>query len=170
MVAVALAMLVAGTASGAPEKDCDDPRWENHPACASNTPCMTVTSLDGRSGGIYCDWTPVYDASALTARVGVEVTSGEVVRVVIFVRDSDPGDVCALEQWDRPATDSFEAFFDLVVGDETYWDASTHWCSHLDEIAGTRSDLNGDPLHVQVNYRGTKDSSVRITLKPEQAG
>ncbi len=90
----------------------------------------------------------------------------------MFVRGSDPGDICLLEQWDRPTGDVVEASFPLV-GDngETCWtQGGTHWRAQFDPIAGEREDENGNPLHVKVDVRGKKGTVVEVTLIPGQTG
>jgi hypothetical protein len=178
VIAVALAMLISGTASGAPEKNCDDPKWQEHPACVTTSTqppttqqCPTVVEIDAAGGRVEfeCDWTPAHDEAALSGHVGVRVLSGEMSRLVIFVRDSNPGDICALEQWDRPAADEFEAAFPLIVGNETYWGAPTHWCSRFDPVSGTREDSNGDPLNLFIGLRGKKGTVIEVTLTPGQS-
>ncbi len=130
-------------------------------------PCETVTTLSGRGSlGFGCDWTPL--ESGATGTVTVTEISGDVSRVVVFVRDSAPGDICVLEQWDKATGTVFSAQFDLVVGDQNYWEGATHWCEQFDPIAGPREDLNGKPLHVQVGVRGKRGTVVAVSLSPGQ--
>jgi hypothetical protein len=179
-----LPILVAAAAAGAP--DCGDPKWSDRPACQTTTTTPipvahacpaapkvgdpSIITIEGAGSETFeCDWSPAYDASRQSGTVNVTVDAGEVSRLVVFVRDSNPGDICVLKEWDRPSSNSFEVSFPLVLGDETYWQHATNWCSRFDPVAGTRDDLNGDPLHLSVNVRGKKGTSVEVTLTPGQA-
>lgn len=185
-VVTATPILAAATASGDPGKDCTDPKWADHPTCPTTTTTTQPPGVEscpipespggpsvisiGGSGSLTfeCDWAPGYDKSIQSATVNVTTVSGEVSRLVIYVRDSNPGDICVLEEWDRPSSDRFEASFPLVLGEETYWEYATNWCSRFDPVAGTRDDLNGEPLHLSVNLRGKKNTLVEISLTPGQ--
>lgn len=177
VAALALPVLAATAATAGP--DCD--RFADHPLCPPSTttttttepavaqPCETVTTLRGTGNlGFDCDWTPE-ESSAATGTVTVTVTSGEVSRVVVFVRDSAPGDICVLKEWDKATGTAFEASFPLVDERGTYWDNGTNWCEPFDPIVGQRSDLNGDPLHVRVGVRAKKGTVVEVSLFPGQA-
>lgn len=65
-LAFALPMWAVASASGAPEKDCDDRKWENHPVCQTATSSTTLTTAPtdppGHPPGLSCaeaDWAPV---------------------------------------------------------------------------------------------------------------
>ena len=178
VAALALPVLAATGATAGPDF-CD--RKPNHPSCSTTTtttepavaqPCETVTTLLGTGNlGFDCDWTPE-ESIATTGTVTVTVPSGEVSRVVVFVRDSAPGDICVLKEWDKATGTVFEASFPLVDevgGRGTYWDNGTNWCEPFDPIVGQRSDLNGDPLHVRVGVRAKKGTVVEVSLSPGQA-
>ncbi len=174
VAALALPVLAATAATAGPDF-CD--RKPNHPSCSTTPPpdepavaqpCETVTTLRGTGNlGFDCDWTPKEDG-VTTGTVTVTVTSGEVSRVVVFVRDSAPGDICVLKQWDKATGTVFEASFPLVDERGTYWDNGTNWCEPFDPIVGQRSDLNGEPLHVRVNVRAKKGTDVEVSLSPGQ--
>jgi len=99
----------------------------------------------------------------------VTETSGDVSSVAVFIRDSAPGDICAIERWDKAIGTEFIASFPLEYGGQTYWDGGTNWCEPFDPVLGQRSDLNGEPLHVLVNVRGKKGTVVTVSLSPGQA-
>lgn len=48
-LAMAMMLLAATAASGAPDKDCNDPRWADHPACQS-----TTTTTEAPEGAPSC--------------------------------------------------------------------------------------------------------------------
>lgn len=174
VIALALfALVMAAVPAGAAKPDCKP----HQPNC-STTPtttepplaqsCATLTTLSGTGSlGFECDWTPKNDGPT-TGTVTVTVISGEVSRVVVFVRDSAPGDICVLEQWDKATGTVFEASFPLKDGRGTYWDqGGTNWCEPFDPVAGQRTDLNGDPLHLRVNVRAKKGTVIEVSLSPE---
>jgi hypothetical protein len=182
-VVTAELLMLTAIASAAPP-DCDE--RPDHPRCSTTTtttteppiaqPCETVTSLTVTNGqhGFECEWTPEFSSNE-TGTVTVETVSGEITRLVIFVRDSSPGDICVLNQLDKPIASVVEATFPLVDDEGvSYWDSPTHWCERFDPVAGQRTDLNGDPLHLRINFRakrGTDASTeVLISLSPGQAG
>ncbi|MFV1962183.1 MAG: hypothetical protein ACC658_10150 [Acidimicrobiia bacterium] len=180
IVVLALFALVVATvpAALAAQPDfCNDlsPDYKpGHPSCLTTEPptvqrCETVTTLRGTGNLEFgCDWTPV-DISSTTGIVTVKVIEGKVSSVAVFVRDSAPGDICVLEQWDKPDLDVLEASFPLVHEGQSYWDGGTHWCEPFDPIVGERDDLNGEPLHVFVSVRAKKGTVVEVTLTPGQA-
>lgn len=181
-IAIGFTMLFAGGASGASSKDCDDPRWQDHPSCQATSTTSTTTTTEppmipscdeippivvtqGGYFGIECEWTPAFDGEAPAGTVTATAT-GSVSWLVMVVRDSNPGDICVLEEWDRPSASVLEASFPLVSGNESYWESPVHWCSRFDGAAGTRDDLNGEPLNVVVNLRGKKGTIVEVSLDP----
>jgi hypothetical protein len=179
IVALALFALVVATvpaALAAPADICD--RNQNHPSCSDTEPptepptvqhCETVKTLHGPGNLEFeCDWTP-QDNGATTGIVTVNVTKGKVSSVAVFVRDSAPGDICIGEQWDNVTETEFIAEFPLETTDGTYWDDRINWCAQFDTVAGQRSDLNGEPLHVFVSVRAKKDTVVQVSLSPGQA-
>lgn len=173
-------MLVAGGASGAAYKDCNDPRWQDHPVCQTSSSTSTSTTAPpvvpscaeippievtkGGYFGIECEWTPAYDEAATWGSVTATVTKGSVSWLVMLVRDSNPGDICLLEEWDKPSAAELEASFPLVLGSDTYWDVGEKWCSGV--ASGFRDDLNGDPLNLVVNLRGKRGTVVEVSLTP----
>ena len=180
--ALTLPALVATTATAGP--DCDNPKFtNNHPLCsdspttttsttepAVDQACETITTLPAAGQSSFgCDWTPT-DTGTSTGTIEVRTISGEVSRVAVFVRDSDPGDICLLEQWEKPTSDVVEASFPLIYDNgETYWThGGTHWCAPFDDVIGERADLNGNPLHLEVSVRGKKNTIVEVTLTPGQ--
>jgi hypothetical protein len=146
LIAALVFVLMATVASTALAKKPDNPgkpttTTTTEPAVAQ--PCKTITTLSGSSQlQVQCDWTPERTA-ATTGIVQVTEISGEVSHVVMFVRDSDPGDICVLEQMNRPTGTVF--------------------------IAGDRYDSNGEPLLVLVSVRVKKGTVVEVSLVPGQA-
>jgi hypothetical protein len=133
------------------------------PPPAEEPVCETVNLLPFERTWVQfdCAWTPDDDGSPI-GTVGVEA-DGEVVYLVIAVRDSSPGDYCLDPViWDGKGLGThFEASFDLVRGIESYWLHPTNWC-------GDREDLNGDPLTVTVNARVKRNTDLTVTLDPSQ--
>jgi hypothetical protein len=155
-------------------------------ACAPDEGVITLVPGPGFTS-FECLWTPENDGST-TGTVTVEATAGSISGPVVFVRDASPGDICLLQQeWDGPP---FSASFDLAYGDlpdddlwdpddlypdfapyenQTYWTfGGTHWCYPQDAPLGMRDDPNGEPLHMLVNFRAKKNTTVEITLTPTQ--
>ena len=182
-IVLALVLMLAAIATAAPPAGICD-KNPDHPSCPTTTtttttttvpteppdlqPCASVTTIEGVVGLIdfACDWTPMEDSSTI-GTVSVEVVSGQIGGLAIFVLDSLPGNICVLEQIDKP-TEHESASFPLVDDRGTYWDTGgTNWCAPYDEF-GPKEDLNGPPLHVRVNYRAKKDTVVEISLTPEQ--
>ena len=178
-------LLVASVASAVPPGFCDDK--PDHQQCTTTTtteppvtttetpgipPCATVTNLEGAGAGMTCLWTPDPGSGEApsTGLVTVETTSGELSNLVIWVRDDEPGDICVLDQLRKPGTGTFVASFPLMTASESYWDEPVHWCSRFDPSPGTRDDLNGEPLHVEVSFdtRANRVASVVVTLEPGQ--
>ena len=175
-----LAVLVS-TAAAAPDCSPNSPKCDTEPPVTTTEPpsipsCATVTNLEGAGAGMTCLWTPDRGSgeTPTSGRVTVETTSGELSRLVIWVRDSAPGDICVLEQLHKPGTGTFVASFRLVTGDPdelvSYWDEPVHWCSHFDPIFGERDDPNGEPLHLGVSFdtRANRVATVVVTLEPGQ--
>jgi hypothetical protein len=163
LFALGMTMLTATApvaAKGKPVKP-PEPAIES---CASIPP-IKVTK--GGYTGIECEWTPAHDAVAPSGKVEVKTLLGEISWVVVVVRDSNPGDICVLESWDRPSG-VVAALFPLVDGAESYWDSSTHWCSRFDGDDYIRDDPNGDPLNLVVNVQGKRGAVVEVTLTPGQ--
>lgn len=110
-VAFALPMWAVTSASGTPEKDCADPKWENHPICQTTTSSTTVTTLPtdpaAHPPGLSCveaDWAPVMEWdldewSAGTARAVTLTESDPFVCIdvlnsqpaVLTIEVTDPG-------------------------------------------------------------------------------
>ena len=180
--ALTMCLAAAAMATAAP-KDCKD-LPPNHPNYCDTEPpvttteppsipsCATVTNLTGAGAGMTCLWTPDRGSGETpsTGLVTVETTSGELSGLVIWVRDSAPGDICVLEQLHKPGTGTFVASFPLATGSESYWDEPVHWCSRFDPIFGERDDLNGEPLHLGVSFdtRANRVADVVVTLEPGQ--
>lgn len=177
---VAISAMVVATATAAPpnceELPIDHPQYCGSPVSTTTTtteapalqPCNTVNE-DSGTGRISfaCDWTPANDGSNVgTVTIN---TSREVSSLVVFVRDSAPGDICALEQWDRPRGTVFEASFPLADEGSNYWETGgVNWCELFDPVAGQRLDLNGEPLHLSVNLVAKKGTVVTVSLSPGQ--
>lgn len=183
VLVLSMQMLGASGASGAPDRDCDDPKWQDHPACQTTSSTTTTTTPEppvvescgaippievakGGFVGIECDWIPTVQEAGTTGKVTVKV-DGEISWLVVVVRDSNPGDICVLREWDRPSAAEFEASFPLVANGETYWESPDNWCTWL--VSGFRDDLNGDALNVVVNLRGRKGTTAEVSLTPAQA-
>jgi hypothetical protein len=129
---------------------------------------VTEIALSGTGQqGFECHWTPEVSSDEM-GTVTVETVSGEITRLVIFVRDSSPGDICVLEQ--DTLGPLVESSFPLIYEGENYWESPIHWCERFDPVAGQREDLNGEPLHLRVNFRGKRGTEVLISLSPGQAG
>ena len=179
LVLMLTAIAVAGPPAGLWCEDENGPGTRpDHPSCATTTtpnpptteppvvqPCQSVTTLDGVTN-LFCDWTP--EPGSDVGTVTVTVTSGEIGGLVIWVLDSLPGDICVVEQINKP-TETESASFSLVEGERTYWSNGTGWCAQYDEY-GPRDDRNGDPLYVRVHFRAKKDTVVEISLTPDQIG
>ncbi|MDF1596843.1 MAG: hypothetical protein P1T08_12265 [Acidimicrobiia bacterium] len=135
-----------------------------------------------------CLWTPAEsDTGVGTVTVKAvdpisrEPVEGPISRVIVFVLDDSPGDICVLEQdWEGHTGPSYTASFDLAYSEmtdpfswysnQTYWtwDAG-HWCYPQDGDFDMRDDSNGKPLHLRVDFRAKKGTTVEITLSPPQA-
>ena len=194
-------VLLALSPASAGKPNCDDP--ESHPSCKADdpppatTPPCTDEILTGITGngrvGVECLWTPAADVSVEGT---VTVTPNRAISsLVVFVRDSSPGDICMLEQPGK-ADAPFVASFDLAYGElaepdgwdpyniypnfsdwtgQNYWDFSyegdgAHWCYPQDGVQGMREDLNGKPLHVNVGWIAKKNTTVDVALFPAQEG
>lgn len=182
LLAVAMAVIVTIPATAAPPANdwCgDDGTKPDHPSC-SDTPtpttpepplqsCEVLPSLSGPGYSEFeCAWTPEDDES-LQGEVTLTVTGGQAAYLAVFVRDSSPGNICALETWDKPTGTEFTATFPLVDERGTYWSTGgTDWCAPYDEF-GPKEDLNGEPLNLRVILRGKKTTTVEVALKPVQA-
>ena len=155
--------------------------------------CTTdvLSSIDGSGATRFeCLWTPE-ETGIATGSVTVTSSDETISGLVVFVRDASPGDICALKQeWGDQNGPSYEASFDLAYGllpddadwdpdniypdyepyeNETYWSfGGQHWCYPQDPINGMRGDPNGEPLHLQVNFRIKKGTMVDIVLDPPQ--
>jgi len=184
-IVLALVLMLAAIAVAGPPTGlwCDDENGDgtrpDHPSCATTTtttpnpptteppvvqPCQSVTTLDGVTN-LFCDWTP--EPSPDGGKVTVTVTSGEIGGLVIWVLDSLPGNICVLEQINKP-TNEESASFNLAEGKETYWNTGgSDWCAQYD-VYGPKADLNGEPLYVRVQFRAKKYTVVTISLTPDQ--
>jgi hypothetical protein len=119
-----------------------------------------------------------------TGAVTVTPDGGAISGLVVFVRDASPGDICVLKQeWDGQTGPDFVAEFQLAYSgldleefpdyepyeEEDYWSyGGTNWCYPQDPVEGMRPDPNGEPLHLQVNFRVKKGTTVNIDLSPGQ--
>lgn len=202
LVVALLLMLTAIAASAVPDGFCDGDRV--HPQCpTTTTPTPTTTPEssplqactadvlddvgDGSIGrvGLECLWTPA-DNGALVGTITVEPSS-PISQLVVFVRDSSPGDICVLKQLgkvDSPYVASFNLFYPVLSEDfdppyepynyapyvdKTYWTWNApNWCYPQDPIVGMREDLNGEPLHLNVGFLAKKNTTVTVSLNPPQ--
>ena len=180
-IVLALSLMLAAVAIAAPPGYCG-PNGSNqdHPSCPTTPspdpdppdlqPCPESFPLSGSGWSDFeCDWTP-----ANTGTMGIITVNvvGEVSLLNVVVRDSKPGDYCELswegktdgdsEWYSGSPTGDLELTFPLVAGDDSYWDSGTNWC-------GPRTDLNGEPLHLWVGFRGKKTVSVTVTMDPLEA-
>ena len=193
-------VLLALSPASAGKPNCDDP--ESHPSCKADdpppatTPPCTDEILTGITGngrvGVECLWTPT--TSGLTEGTVTVTPSRAISSLVVFVRDSAPGDICLLTQ-PGSAVDPFSASFPLAYGalevppdwdptgdypafddwvDSNYWEWSydgvdgAHWCYPQDGVQGMREDLNGEPLVLNVGWIAKKNTTVNVTLSPVQ--
>jgi hypothetical protein len=116
------------------------------------------------SNNFVCEWTPKQDGPD-GGTVTVEVASGSIGRLAIFVVDSLPGNICVLEQINKP-TEHESASFPLVEEEATYWSTGgTNWCAQYDEF-GPKEDLNGSPLLVRVHFTAKRGAVVNISFSP----
>jgi hypothetical protein len=195
LLAVAMAVVIALPAGASKPLKPGKPTAE--------TPvCQTTKDFEiPKSGRVSyeCLWTPKDLQSAHPVEGKVTVTPDDPIsRLVVFVRDSSPGDICGDTPLSDPTeSDSFVTSFDLSYGNLTepdewetdgdyptfdlwegkdYWDfrydngpKGEHWCYPQDSRQGMREDLNGTPLHLWVAFKGQKGSSVNVSLSPEQA-
>jgi hypothetical protein len=161
-MALALAFATTATAKKPPKPPPEPPTVE---ACETDPAGMITLTPGSGFTSFECLWTPQNDGST-TGTVTVEATEGSISGLVVFVRDASPGNICVLQQeWDGPP---FTASFPLADGDTDYWDfGGTHWCWHVEGF-GMRDDPNGAPLHMLVNFRAKKNTTVEITLSPTQ--
>ena len=180
-VLVALAAPAAG--KGKPPQEPDPPTTAD---CNTNGGGLLLGSdghpFTAESGlnKLECLWTPAESATD-AGTVTVEGTEESISGVIVFVRDDSPGDICVLEQdWEGHTGPAYSASFNLAYGemtdpfsgysDQTYWtwDAG-HWCYPQDGDFDMRDDSNGKPLHLRVDFRAKKGTTVAITLSPPQA-
>ena len=181
---LALVLMLAAIAVAGPPTGlwCDDENGPgtrpDHPSCATTTtpipttpeppvlqPCASVTTLVDGVTNLFCDWTPMPGSEIGT--VTVTVDSGEIGGLAIWVLDSLPGNICVLEQINKP-TNEESASFNLAEGETTYWNTGgSDWCAQYD-VYGPKNDLNGEPLYVRVQFRAKKNTVVEISLTPDQ--
>lgn len=183
-------LLVESVAGAVPPGFCDPAAGhDDHPHCTATTQppstttteptdppaveaCLSENVIDAVKGtnAFNCEWTPTepdYVDDSTVGTVTVTVGNGEIGGLVIFVLDSMPGNVCVLEEINKP-TEFESASFNLVEGTDTYWNTdSADWCAQYDEF-GPKEDLNGPPLHVRVFFRAKGETPVTISLTPEQ--
>lgn len=138
---------------------------------------QAITLAGGGTVEFECLWSPADPGSDgnWAGRVGITARDqlGSLVELgslVVFVRDSSPGDVCLLEQLSQPAGSLFEFDVPLVYGTDEYWAGNQEsWCGRFDD-GGGRDDLNGEPLHLSVNFRSKRNTSVDISLTVVELG
>jgi hypothetical protein len=141
----------------------DHPRYCGPPATLDDCPAEVIGS-----DGLQCLWTPSEDAGLTIGIITVEPVVGHIDRVVVFVRDADPGDICALVP-DLEDTSEPPWQMTIPLADErgTYWDfADAHWCEPYDPVAGRRDDPNGIPLHVSVAFKAKRGAQAKIAISP----
>ena len=189
-IVFALSLLLAAVAIAAPPDFCYEksPKYNpDHPSCSDTTTttvpsavplCDDIPLLGGPGRTSFqCVWTPERPdvvPEVLEGTVTVDVVGGEASQLVVFVRDSAPGDICVLmQEWPDQPGPVFTATFPLADVDRSsnYWDfGGTSWCEPYDPVAGQREDLNGKPLHVNVGFVGKKNTVVEVTLFPVDEG
>ncbi len=164
--ALMLCLGAAATATAAPT-DCADlppnhPRYCGPPPGIDECPAEITTSE-----GFECLWTPSQGAGLTIGTITIE-PFGQLDRVLVFVRDASPGDICALEQGlDDTSEPPWEVMIPLEDERGTYWDFTEgHWCEPYDPVAGQRDDPNGLPLHVQIGFKARRGAEARITITP----
>jgi hypothetical protein len=180
-IVLVFAFVVVAAATAAAPDFCDEesPKYDpNHPSCDTTTPptpepplqsCENLLPLSGHGyTELECAWTPENDGSPSSGVVTLTVAGDEAVYLAVFVRDSSPGNICALEIWNKPTGTVFTATFPLADIRGTYWGTGGEdWCAPYDEF-GPKEDLNGEPLNLRVILRGKKTTTVEIALDPVQ--
>ena len=115
IVLALLLMLTAIAVAGPPTDDwCgEDGTRPDHPSCSTTTvptdppavgACESVNVIDAVKGtnAFNCEWTPEEVVGSTVGTVTVTVDNGEIGGLVIFVLDSMPGNICVLEQINKP--------------------------------------------------------------------
>ena len=164
--ALMLCLGAAATATAAPP-DCadlppDHPRYCGPPTTIEECPSEITTS-----DGLDCLWTPAQEAGLIVGTITVEPL-GQLDRVVVFVRDADPGDICALEpDLEDASPPPWTVTIPLEDERGTYWDFTDgHWCEPYDPVDGQRVDPNGLPLHVSIGFKAKRGAQATITITP----
>lgn len=111
-----------------------------------------------------CEWTP-QEIDSTVGTVTVEVDSGAISGLVIFVVDSYPGNICVLEQINKPTNHESVEFPLREADGTTYWNTGgTDWCAQYD--GSPQEDLNGPALHIRVVFRAKKGTVVNASFLP----
>jgi len=167
VTALTMCLAAAAMATAAP-KDCEDLPPSHPRYCGASSSLQECEAETTDLDAFPCLWTPSEDAGLLVGTVTVEPLLGTIDRLVVFVRDADPGDICALEQsLEDTSTPPYEVEIPLADERGTYWDfPDGHWCEPYDPILGQRDDPNGMPLVVDVGFRTNRGTQATITITP----
>jgi hypothetical protein len=170
LLALAIALMVGlgATLALAAPADCTD-LPPGHPRyCGSSTSIPECDAVTTRSSGFQCRWTPSQESGARVGKITVEPVGGQVDRLVVFVRDADPGDICVLEQsLEDRSEPPYEVSIPLMDERGSYWDFTDgHWCEPYDPVDGQREDPNGMPFVVDISFKVKRGTQAKITITP----
>ena len=167
-LAIALMVCLGATAALAAPVDCTDLPPSHPRYCGPSTSIPECDAETIGSSGIECLWTPSQESGLVSGTITVEPLNGQIDRLVVFVRDADPGDICVLEQnLEDRSEPPYAVSIPLMDQRGTYWDfPDGHWCEAYDPIDGQREDPNGMALIVDINFKVKRGTQVRITITP----
>lgn len=167
-LAIALMVCLAATSALAAPADCTDlpPSHPRYCGPSTSTPECKAETIE--SSGFECLWTPSQESGSLVGTITVEPLDGQIDRLVVFVRDADPGDICVLEQnLEDESEPPYEVSIPLVDERGSYWDFTDgHWCEPYDPIDGQREDPNGMPLVVDISFKVKRGTQAKISITP----
>jgi len=126
-LAIALVVGLGATLALAAPRDCTDLSPSHPRYCGSSTSIPECDAVTTRSSDLQCLWTPSQESGA---SVGTITVDGQVDRLVVFVRDADPGDICVLEpNLEDGSEPPYEVSIPLIDDRGSYWDFTEgHWC------------------------------------------